>query len=94
MLGVDFDLVVGFMRVAERVTNFQTGVEKKEFVLRQIRQTMGTEIDPRILPFVESLIDNLVSLDRGDLELGLKKTRGCLTRMCCPKKKNQSYRPL
>jgi hypothetical protein len=72
--------VIAFMRLAEGLATL-TGPEKKSFVLYQIQSTPGfSELDS--IPFLEELIEVLVSVDRKDFDLGVQATKGCLARLC------------
>ena len=72
--------VIAFMQLAEGLATL-TGSEKKSFVLRQIQSAPGfSELDS--IPFLEELIEVLVSVDRKDFDLGVQAAKGCLARLC------------
>ncbi len=71
--GIILDMVIGYMAIAE--TKFETGAERKEWVLAMVEEsakTVNYDID---LAVIDKLIDNLCSMTKVVNSLAEKESK-------------------
>jgi trans-2-enoyl-CoA reductase len=70
-----FSLVISIMKVVEEIKGLK-GLEKKDLVVYSISQVLNADNDMKNL--IESIIDNVISIDKGEIVIN-KKIKG----LCC-----------
>jgi hypothetical protein len=70
-----FSLIVSVMKVVEQIKGLK-GIEKKELVLYSITTVLGS--DSGMTDLISSIIDNVISIDKGEIVINKK-----LKKFCC-----------
>ena len=83
-------LIKTIVSLMEQVEDFvdMTGIEKKTYVLSQIKEILGQEVYVRYYYFINQFIDYTIELSRGAIKLNLNNNK--IRKFCClsiPKKK-------
>jgi hypothetical protein len=74
-------MLVKYMNDAHQL-NHMIGLEKKEFVLKQLRNYMDEATYERYHEMISVVIDGIVSIDKKELVLAIKTTNKCLFKSC------------
>lgn len=70
-----FTLLISAMNMAEE--NSSDGVRKKQLVLQTLKLSLGKGLFERYEPLLDIVIDGLVSIDKGDIKLAIRKVKQC-----------------
>ena len=74
-------MMVKYMNDAHQLSHL-TGLDKKEFVLKQLRTYMDESTYDRYQEMIYVVIDGIVSIDNKELVLAIKTTKKCLFKSC------------
>ena len=75
-----YNQVLKYMKIAERHIKSNNGIEKKNFVLRKIKEYLGDESYERYEPFIDISIDFIITISKNGRILKIfKKTK----LICC-----------
>ena len=71
-----YNLLIKYMKIAERHVKSNQGIDKKKYVLRKIKENIGNDVFERYEPFIDISIDFIITISKNGRILKLfKKTK-------------------
>ena len=71
-----YNIIIKYMKVAERHVKSNKGIDKKKYVLRKLKENIGNDVFERYEPFIDISIDFIITISKNGRILKLfKKTK-------------------
>ena len=71
-----YNIIIKYMKVAERHVKSNQGIDKKKYVLRKLKENIGNDVFERYEPFIDISIDFIITISKNGRILKLfKKTK-------------------
>ena len=71
-----YNIIIKYMKVAERHVKSNQGIDKKKYVLRKLKENIGDDVFERYEPFIDISIDFIITISKNGRILKLfKKTK-------------------
>ena len=71
-----YNLLIKYMKIAERHVKSNQGIDKKKYVLRKLKENIGGDVFERYEPFIDISIDFIITISKNGRILKLfKKTK-------------------
>jgi hypothetical protein len=71
-----YNIIIKYMKVAERHVKSNQGIDKKKYVLRKLKENIGGDVFERYEPFIDISIDFIITISKNGRILKLfKKTK-------------------
>ena len=71
-----YNIIIKYMKVAERHVKSNQGIDKKKYVLRKLKENIGDDVFERYEQFIDISIDFIITISKNGRILKLfKKTK-------------------